>query len=134
MIKSLRRIGRLVLDRTARRSAIEPSKCASSVRTEIAQAPPRSYWPATSPGETSARMIPADGDLRLNSAIIFGHGDSKINACNRRCGPAVFRISSACSRRRLEEGLAFIRVITWRVCTRISEKKFLLIDLGLSRE
>ena len=52
-MKSLRRIGRLDAARAARRSSSEPPKCGSSVSTESAAAPPRSYA-----AQTSATVAP----------------------------------------------------------------------------
>src|SRR5208282_139994 len=70
-MKSLRNSGTSTAARTARRSSSEPLKW-TSVRTEIAAAPPVTYSRATPAGSSPGMMSPLLGDARLISAIIAG--------------------------------------------------------------
>src|SRR2546426_1547471 len=68
-MKSFRNTGTETACTTRARSSSDPPKYVSSVKTEIATAPPRWYDAAWPPGARSSRMAPAAGDRRFTSAI-----------------------------------------------------------------
>src|SRR5215472_11106971 len=100
----------------------------------MAHAPPRSYQRATSVADRSLRKIPADGDLRLNSAIMFSRTEFDSSACDSRCGAAFARISDACWQKSLDTESARSRAMTCRFRSRISESILTIISSDSSLE
>ena len=86
-MKSLRNSGTSTAARTARRSSSEPLKW-TSVRTEIAAAPPATYSRATLAGSSPGMMSPLLGDARLISAIIAGRRARNAATKSRALGRA----------------------------------------------
>src|SRR5204863_98712 len=72
-MKSLRSTGTGTALATRARSSSEPPKCSSSVRTEIATAPPRVYARACATGSRSSRIAPAEGERYIRRA----HNESR---------------------------------------------------------
>src|SRR5881397_2503154 len=69
MINSLQRTGSRLAWQTAVSASQDPPKYLASVSTERADAPPASYAAATATGSTRARIVPAEGEAPLISAI-----------------------------------------------------------------
>src|SRR5215813_8781893 len=79
-------------------------------------------------------MVPAEGDLRLNSAIIFSGGESDSSVCRKRCGSAFSRIFNARLEKLREEGSARSSAIAARFRSRIWERIVSLMSFDLFPE
>ena len=98
-MKSLRRSGVSTAARTARRSARLPPKRRSSVRTEIAAAPPSAYAVASADGSGMSARSPLLGLRRLTSAMTLEPRARKCGIGSRGAGASARCASSSGSGR-----------------------------------
>jgi len=118
-MKSLRSSGSEQHAAASRRSSSEPPKRCSSVRTDIAAAPPSSYARATSETFEPGRIGPADGELRLCSAIIERPGRASASRKLGRAGlPCSASSLSGIARLRCSRSCRVVAMISSRTLTR----------------
>ncbi len=121
MRKSFLSVGSEAADLTFLRSSGLPSKKFRSVSTEIAAAPPSSYFRAYSAGSTFSLILPFDGEARFISAITFipsGPGPAS------RSIKALLPFGFSASRRRTRSGVCFAAALTSSFLrSRIFERK-----------
>src|SRR2546429_6055158 len=125
-MKSLRSTGTDTALATRARSSSEPPKWSSSVRTEIATAPPCVYARACATGSRSSRIAPADGERRLTSAITPTSRPARARANGSGSGAAAARRSSsrACVRRLATRSRVAVRMASSLGCDMLAFGRF----------